>query len=99
MSAYWTRWRARREGTVRRFNAHGMFIETPHDADVGFMMDLNIVFPTRVITCTAVPRFVGESPDGHGIGIELHVMEPGDRSAWFSFYRGVLQDLGRAWRG
>jgi hypothetical protein len=97
--AYWIRWRTRFEGQVRRCNAHGMFISTPHDANVGFMMDLNIVLPARVISCTAIPRFVGDSPDGHGIGIELHVVDPSDRAYWHAFYRETLESQGRSWRG
>jgi hypothetical protein len=76
-----------------------MFIRTPHEADVGFMMEINLVLPDRVIACTAVPRFVGSSPQGQGIGFEFHVMDPGDRSAWYAFYRNVLNELGRTWRG
>jgi hypothetical protein len=99
MPTYWTRWRTRREGVIRRCNAHGMFVETPPDADVGFMMEINIVLPTRIISCTAVPRFVGASPVGEGIGFEFHVVEPGDRSAWYEYYRTILADHGRVWRG
>lgn len=96
--AYWNRWRDRQEGRTARINAHGMFVCTPHELPVGYMMELNIVIGARVINCTAVPRFVGQSPDGHGIGFEFHVMAPGDREAWLQFYRDVLAQKGRAWR-
>jgi len=78
-------------GEVRRCNAHGMFIETPHEAPVGYVMDLTIVMPWGEITCTAVPRFVGDAPDGRGMGVELHVMGRGDREMWNAYYRRALE--------
>ncbi len=96
---YWTRWRTRFAGQITRCNAHGMWIRTPHDADVGFLLDLGIVLPHRTISCTAVPRFVGDGPDGHGVGIELHVLDPGDRAAWHAWYRNCLEEAGRDGRG
>lgn len=78
-------------GQVRRCNAHGMFIETPHDAAVGYMMDLTIEMPWGPIACTAVPRFVGDTADGRGIGIEFHVMDHGDRVRWNAYYRGLVE--------
>lgn len=99
MPAYWTRWRNRVEGRIRCINAHGMFVCTPHDLPIGFMIDLNILIGSRVVNTTAVPRFVGNSPAGHGIGFELHVMEPGGQERWLAVYRDALASKGRNWRG
>lgn len=96
LPVYWTRWKRKLTGEVRRVNAHGMFVRTPHEMPVGFMMEINLVMPWGEISCTAVPRFVGEGPDGRGIGIELHVMDLGDRDRWSSFYRRLLERSGRA---
>lgn len=79
-------------GDVRRCNFHGMFIKTPHDAPVGYMMELNLIMPWGEIACTAVPRFVGDCRDGHGMGVELHVMDRGDREMWNQYYRRVLAE-------
>lgn len=89
---HWTRWKQRLTGEIRRCNVHGMFILTPHDAPVGYMMELTIEMPWGPISCTAVPRFVGDGPDGRGIGLELHVMDSGDRDRWASFYRRTLAE-------
>jgi hypothetical protein len=92
MPVYWSRWRNQLSGEVRRCNVHGMFITTPHDADVGFLMDLTIVMPWGAISCTAVPRFVGLTPEGRGLGVELHVMDRGDRALWSAHYRRALAE-------
>jgi hypothetical protein len=68
-----------------------MFIATEHEVDVGFLMDLTIVMPWGPISCTAVPRYVGESPNGPGIGVELHVMDRGDRELWNQHYRRLTR--------
>jgi hypothetical protein len=80
-------------GDVRRCNVHGLFIATPHEAPVGYMMDLNLVMPWGEIACTAVPRFVGDCRDGRGMGIEFHVMDRGDRDRWTSYYRRIVAEL------
>jgi hypothetical protein len=93
MPVYWSRWKKRVSGDVRRFNVHGMFINTEHDAQLGFvLLDMTIVMPWGAIACTAVPRFVGESPDGRGIGVEFHVMDKGDRELWTTHYRRALAE-------
>jgi hypothetical protein len=83
----WTRWRQQLTGEVRQCNVHGMFIVTDHDAPLGFMMDLTIELPTGPISCTAIPKFCGEAANGKGIGVELHVMDSGDRDMWHTYYR------------
>jgi hypothetical protein len=92
MPVYWSRWRTPMSGEARLCNVHGLFIATSADADLGFLMDVTIVMPTGPIQCTAVPRFVGDSPNGRGIGLELHVMDPGDRAKWNAFYRRTLHE-------
>lgn len=89
MPVHWAKRRTRLSGEVRRCNVHGMFIVTEHDASVGYLMDLTIETPWGPISCTAVPKFVGETPQGRGIGVELHVMASGDREMWNAYYRRV----------
>ena len=93
LPVYWSRFRSSMSGEVVRCNVHGMFIHTQHHADVGYLLDLTIVMPWGPISCTAVPKFVGETPDGHGIGVELHVMDRGDRAMWHLHYRRLLSPL------
>jgi hypothetical protein len=70
-----------------------MFIATEHHVDVGFLLDLTIVMPWGAISCTAVPRFVGDTDHGHGVGVELHVMDRGDRAMWNAHYRRLRSPL------
>jgi len=88
----WTRRRQPATGEIRCCNIDGMFIATPHEADVGFILDLTIEMPWGPISCTAVPRFIGETANGRGIGVELHVMDRGDRELWNAHYRRALAD-------
>jgi hypothetical protein len=92
----WTRRRKAMSGAVRNCSLHGMFIETSADAEVGFLLDLTLDMPWGPISCTAVPRFVGETRNGRGIGVELHVMDRGDRELWNAHYRRVLAGRGAA---
>jgi hypothetical protein len=78
-------------GDVRRCNVHGMFIKTEHEAPVGFVLGINIVMPWGEIACTAVPRFFGDTPDGRGMGLEFHLMDPADRQMWNTYYRKTLE--------
>lgn len=87
MPVHWAKRQTRLSGEVRRCNVHGMFIVTAHDASLGFLMDLMIEAPWGQVSCTAVPRFVGETPQGRGIGVELHVMDSGDRELWNAHHR------------
>jgi hypothetical protein len=92
MPVRWTRRRRPVTGEVKLCNMHGMFIETPVEVEVGFLLDLTIEMPWGPMSCTAVPRFVGETPNGRGIGVELHVMDRGDRELWNAHYRRVLAE-------
>jgi len=87
LPVHWRRYRTQLTGEVRCCNVHGMFIATDHDVPLGYLIDLTIELPTGPISATAIPRYVGDKPDGHGIGVELHVMDSSDRELWSSFYR------------
>jgi len=69
-----------------------MFIATYAEADIGYLIELRIDMPYGAVSCTAVPRFVGDTPHGHGIGVELHVMDRGDRELWNVYYRRQLAE-------
>lgn len=92
MPARWTRRRQELSGEVKRCNLHGMFIETGAEVELGFMIDLTIEMPWGPMSCTAVPRYVGVNENLRGIGVELHVMDRGDRELWAAHYRRVLAE-------
>ena len=93
MPATWTRRRRPVVGEIKLCNLHGMFIATPVEAEVGFLIDLTVEMPWGPMSCTGVSRFVGETAIGHGIGVELHVMDRGDRELWNAHYRRTLAEL------
>jgi hypothetical protein len=92
LPAHWKRHRQRITGDVLVCNEHGMFIQTEHEADIGYLIDVTVEMPSGPISFTAVPRYVGDAGDGrgHGIGVEVHVMEYGDRARWSAHYRRQL---------
>ncbi len=91
MPVYWSRRRTPMSGQAIHCNAHGLFIATLYDADVGFVLDFTIVLPTGAISATGIARFVGFTPAGRGLGIELHVMDTGDRQCWHTHYVRTLR--------
>jgi len=84
-------------GHIKLCNLHGMFIETAHHVELNYIVDLTIAMPWGPMACIVVPRFCGDSLDGHGLGVELRVMDGGDRELWNSHYRRILDH--RAIRG
>ncbi len=92
LPVHWIRRRRMRlAGEVKLCNLHGMFIETPHEVEVNYVMDLAISMPWGAMSCIVVPKFCGPFADVHGVGVELRVMDLGDRELWASHYRRLLE--------
>jgi hypothetical protein len=95
MPVTWVRRRHQNQvGQVTRCNLHGMFIESPHHVDLNYVVDLTIAMPWGPMSCIVVPRFCGDSLEGRGLGVELHVMDAGDRELWNHHYRRILERRG-----
>lgn len=92
LPVHWVRRRRMRlAGEVKLCNLHGMFIETPHEVEVNYVMDLAISMPWGAMSCIVVPKFCGPFADVHGVGVELRVMDLGDRELWAGHYRRLLE--------
>lgn len=57
---------------------------------VNYLIDVTIAMPWGPVDFTAVPRFVGLTPIGAGLGLEFHVMDKSDRELWAAHYRRGL---------
>lgn len=86
-----------RAGHVTLCNLHGMFIATSFEVDVNYILDVTIQMPWGPLSAIVVPKFCGHGLEGHGLGVELRVIDPGDRELWNHHYRRILDH--RAIRG
>ncbi|SRR5258706_10575469 len=80
---------------ARDVNQHGMFLATPATTVPNSLMHLEVTLPTGPITVFAVARFVGDTESGHGIGIELFLLDEIARRAWNANYRALALDARR----
>jgi hypothetical protein len=78
---------------ARDLNVNGLFLATEVPVDVGYAMDLCVHFPTGVLDILGVARFVGLTRHGHGIGVQVHVIDKKDSERWLVYYRSLRRDL------
>jgi hypothetical protein len=88
------RW-MRRSGVAvlqaKDISLHGMFLCTHEVTQPGSLMHLEVVLPNRcTLRMFVIARFVGASVSGHGIGVEIHLMDELERHAWDDYYRSEL---------
>lgn len=85
----WIRRPAVLELSTADINLHGMFIRTRHAPQHGSLMQLEVQLPTGPVSMFVSVRFVGETVSGHGIGVEIFLIEAADRTAWSDHYRAL----------
>ena len=87
------RW-VRRDGGIdleaTDISLHGMFLRTDYATTPGSLLQLVVMLPTRAIRMFVTARFVGSTMGGHGIGLEIFLMDELDRRAWRDYYRAQL---------
>jgi hypothetical protein len=93
LPALWRRGRRTVNARIRDLNEHGLFLETPEVADLGYVVDLSITLPVGPIEVLGVARFVGVTRYGHGIGVAVYALSRDHRRHWEDFYRTALADL------
>jgi hypothetical protein len=92
----WIRLPKSRELVAASINEHGMFLRTDATTTLDSLMQLETTLPGGgVVTMFAVARFVGRTPGGAGIGVEIHLMDDKQRQAWLEFYRGAQRSATR----
>lgn len=75
---------------ARDMNIHGFFLATDETTVPGSLMQLNITLPQKTISLFGTARFVGSTVAGHGIGVELFILDEDSRSVWLSYYHSQL---------
>ena len=82
-------WRRRKlvVASMRDVSAHGLFLLTPQSVGLNQVMNLVVTLPDGPIEFFGVSRYVGESKQGHGIGVSIHTMSTEEKSRWCSFHR------------
>lgn len=71
-------------------NLHGMFLQTDETIIPNGLMQLEARLPEGTISMFARARFVGRTVSGHGIGIEIFLMDERDRANWEAYYRRLV---------
>jgi hypothetical protein len=71
-------------------NMHGMFLETDETVLPGGLMQLEVMLPDGPVSMFVRARFIGHTVSGHGIGLEIFLMDELERSRWDAHYRRLL---------
>lgn len=70
-------------------NAHGLFIRTDEQVEPESLMHLKITLPERVLEMFVTARFVGKTMRGHGIGVEIFLIDDVSNCHWVAYYEGL----------
>jgi len=74
-------------------NLHGMFLFTNERVGVGELLHVEVLVPGGPLKMFVRVRFCGETQSGHGIGVELHLVDSKYRALWAEFYQLVLGEF------
>jgi hypothetical protein len=88
----WTRGERGISCIARDMNLHGFFLSTEETIAPGSLMQLNVALPDKTIALFGTSRFVGRTVAGHGIGVEVFLIDDESRSAWVSYYRSLSRN-------
>jgi hypothetical protein len=67
-----------------------MFLETDETILPDGLMQLEVLLPDGPVAMFARARFVGRAIRGHGIGLEIFLMDERERGRWDAHYRRAL---------
>jgi hypothetical protein len=88
----WIRRPAAIDMSTADINLHGMFIRTWEKPLHGSLMQLELELPTGKIAAFVHVRFVGDTVSGHGIGVEIFLIDAAHRRAWSDHYRAMAKE-------
>jgi hypothetical protein len=71
-------------------NLHGMLLQTDETIVPDGLLQLEVLLPDGAIRMFMRARFVGRTVSGHGIGLEIFLMDERDRGQWDAHYRRLL---------
>jgi PilZ domain len=90
LSVVWHRAGRRLDCRVLDINAHGMFISTDQIIEHESLMHVCIKLPEHELPMFVTARYVGRTVKGHGIGVEIFLIDDVSRSRWLAFYEQQL---------
>jgi len=73
-------------------NAHGLFIRTDEIVEPESLMHLRVQLPDRVLEMFVTARFVGKTVSGHGIGVEIFLIDDVSQCHWVAFYERLCAE-------
>ena len=77
-------------------NINGLFLRTDTAPIESALMQLEVALPSQTVRFFGVARFVGNTAGGHGIGIEIHLIDEQARMMWNQYYRMLLARASKA---
>ena len=77
-------------------NAHGFFLRTEREVNVGELMKVDLLLPDGPQRFIVAARFVGTSSEGRGVGCEIFVAEEAARRSWARFLQSLSRQTHRA---
>ena len=89
LSVTWTRAGREIACSAVDLNAHGLFVRTEEIVEPGSLMHLRIKLPERVVEMFVTARFVGETTRGHGIGVEIFLIDDFSNCHWLAYYEAL----------
>jgi hypothetical protein len=81
---------------ARDFNLHGLFVATDEIIEPSSLMHLRVALPERTIEMFVTARFIGRTQNGHGIGVEIFIIDDDSRTAWVKHYHEQQSKQSRA---
>ena len=72
--------------TAADINAHGMFLRTDEIVELGSLLHLAVQLSDRVLEMFVLARSVGKTAAGHGIGVEIFLIDDVSQRHWLASY-------------
>lgn len=80
-------------------NVHGLFLRGASSAaKTGELMHLQVALPGAVVEMFVAARFVGDTPLGEGVGVEILIMEEKQKTSWIAHYWQMVGEQRRTLR-
>ncbi len=86
----WTRGGRTLECRASDINAHGMFICTNEVVEVGSLMHVVVRLHDHTVDMYVTARYCGRTASGHGIGVEIFLIDDVSQCHWIAFYEDLL---------
>ena len=72
-------------------NAHGLFVRTDEVVEPESLMHLKVTLSDRVLEMFVTARFIGKTVSGHGIGVEIFLIDDSQPVPLARLLRGAVR--------